>query len=102
MIWAVEVKRGAGGFREGEEGKEERQARKQRRKWKMEEKEVEERWNKTMWPGEATRSKESIQLDCICPNMACILVILISTHIPPGIPMQREDYKFEWIFARQR
>lgn len=98
----MEVKRGAGGFREGEEGKKERQARKQRRKWKMEEKEVEERWNKTMWPGEATRSKESIQLDCICPNMACILVILISTHIPPGIPMQREDYKLEWIFARQR
>ena len=45
----MEVKRGAGGFREGEVGKKERQARKQRRKWKMEEKEVEERWNKTKY-----------------------------------------------------
>ena len=57
----------------------------------MEEKEVEGRWSKTTWPGEATSSKGSTLLDSIYPKMACILVILTSTHFPRGIPMQWED-----------
>ena len=44
----VEGKGGGGGFREGEERKEER---------KMEEEEVEGRWSRTTWPGEAISNK---------------------------------------------
>ena len=34
--------------------------------------------------------------------MACILVILPSTHSPTGILMQREDYILEWIFLAHK
>ena len=34
--------------------------------------------------------------------MACILVILPSTHSPTGILMQREDYVLEWIFLAHK
>ena len=34
----------------------------------------------------------------IDPKIACILIILPSTHSPIGILMQREDYMLEWIF----
>jgi hypothetical protein len=34
--------------------------------------------------------------------MACILVILPSTHSPTEILMQREDYILEWIFLAHK
>lgn len=55
---AMEEKDGAGGFRAGEETKGGGQMRRQRRQRKMV-KEVEERWSRTMWPGETTNSKRS-------------------------------------------
>jgi hypothetical protein len=49
--WAVKRKGRAGGFREGERGR--------RRRREMEEEEVEGRWSRTTWPGEAASSKGS-------------------------------------------
>lgn len=49
----------AGGFREGEERKEEGKTRTWRRERKTEKEKVEGRWNRTMWSGEATSSKGS-------------------------------------------
>ena len=34
--------------------------------------------------------------------MACILVILPSTHSPTGMLMQMEDYILEWIFLAHK
>lgn len=51
---AVEGKGGAGGFREVERG---RRKGRQRRERRMEEEEVEGRWNRCTWPGKATSNK---------------------------------------------
>ncbi|KAL6088281.1 hypothetical protein STEG23_001785 [Scotinomys teguina] len=36
-------------------------------------------------------------VDCIDPELKCILVILPSRHSPTGILMQMDDIVFEWI-----
>ena len=48
------------------------------------------------------RKLQDTHLDRIDPKMACILVILPSTHSPTGILMQREDYILEWIFLAHK
>ena len=48
------------------------------------------------------RKLQDTHLDHIDPKMACILVILPSTHSPTGILMQREDYILEWIFLAHK
>ena len=47
------------------------------------------------------RKLQDTHLDHIDPKMACILVILPSTHSPTGILMQREDYFLEWIYKHK-
>lgn len=48
------------------------------------------------------RKLQDTHLDRIDPKMACVLVILPSTHSPTGILMQREDYILEWIFLAHK
>jgi len=48
------------------------------------------------------RKLQDTHLDRIYRKMACILVILSSTHSPTGILMQREDYILEWIFLAHK
>ena len=39
---------------------------------------------------------------CFDPKLDCILVILPSTHSPPGLIMQREDSIMEWTFLAHK
>lgn len=41
-------------------------------------------------------------MDQVDPKLACILVLLPSTHSPPGLIMQREDSIMEWTFLAHK
>ncbi|KAL6084271.1 hypothetical protein STEG23_038369 [Scotinomys teguina] len=43
-----------------------------------------------------------VHVDCVNPELKCILVILPSRHSPTGILMQREDVILEWIFLPRK